>query len=127
MTKSSLILASATLALLGSASAVYAHHSYAMFDEDAVMTLEGTVQEFQWTNPHGWIHVNVANAQGETEVWSIETGAPAGMARDGWRPTTIAPGDHIEITFHPLRNGNPGGSYMSAVLPDGTVMGSPNF
>lgn len=122
-----LILGGAVLALMGAGSAAYAHHSYAMFNEEAVMTLEGTVKEFQWTNPHGWIHVNVANDAGEVVVWPIETGAPAGMARDGWRPQTIMPGDPIEITFHPLRNGQPGGSYMSVVLPDGTVMGSPNF
>jgi len=122
-----LIRAGAALAFLAASATAFAHHSYAMFDEEAVMTVEGNVKEFQWTNPHGWIHVNVPNEQGEDVVWSIETGAPAGMARDGWRPQTIAPGDHIEITFHPLRNGQPGGSYMSAVLPDGTVMGSPNF
>jgi hypothetical protein len=115
------------LALCSAATAVYAHHSYAMFDESTKQTLEGVVTEFQWTNPHGWIHVEVPDAQGETVVWSIESGAPAGMARQGWRPTTIGPGDEIEITFHPLRNGNPGGSYMSVTLPDGTVMGNPEL
>lgn len=119
----SLLLAGLTLALFAGTHNVSAHHSYAMFDEEAVMTVEGEVKEFQWTNPHGWIHVNVQNDQGEVQTWSIETGAPAGMARQGWRPTTIAAGDHIQITFHPLRDGGPGGSYMSAVLPDGTVMG----
>lgn len=120
-----LMFGSAALALCSAASAVYAHHSYAMFDETSKQTLEGVVKEFQWTNPHGWIHVEVPNEQGEVVVWSIESGAPAGMARQGWRPTTIEPGDEIEITFHPLRNGSPGGSYMSVTLPDGTVMGDP--
>lgn len=127
MNAKTLFLLALPLALIGGAATAYAHHSYAMFDEEAVMTLEGEVKEFQWTNPHGWIHMNIANEAGEIVVWPIETGAPAGMARDGWRPQTIVPGDRIEITFHPLRNGQPGGSYMSAVLPDGTVMGSPNF
>jgi len=122
-----LTLAVAALAMHSAAGAVYAHHSYAMFDESAKLTLEGVVTEFQWTNPHGWIHVEVTDEQGEPVVWSIESGAPAAMARQGWRPTTIGPGDEIEITFHPLRNGNPGGDYMSVTLPDGTVMGDPEL
>ena len=109
-----------------SAVPVLAHHSYAMFDDGKKMTVEGTVKEFQWTNPHGWIHVVVADQRNQPVVWSIETGAPGGMARQGWRPTTIGPGDKISITFHPLRNGQPGGSYMSATLADGRVMGNPN-
>jgi len=116
------------LALAASAaSGALAHHSYAMFDESRKQTLTGTVKEFQWTNPHGWIHVNVADAQGKLVTWSIETGAPNGMARDGWMPKTIVPGDKITITFHPLRNGRPGGSYMAAVLPDGKTMGDPEL
>jgi hypothetical protein len=125
MTSRSVILSAGVLAAAAALPA-YAHHSYAMFDEEKVMTVQGTVKEFQWTNPHGWIHVNVADAQGKPVVWSIETGAPNGMARQGWMPKTIVPGDKISITFHPLRNGRPGGSYMSATLPNGKVMGNPN-
>ena len=49
----------------------FAHHSFAMFDADKKMTLEGTVKEFQWTNPHSWILMTVGSDQ-----WSIEMGAP---------------------------------------------------
>ncbi len=126
MTIRTLILGGAALALVSAAPAAFAHHSYAMFAEDKVMTLKGTVKEFQWTNPHGWIHVIVPDAKNQPVVWSIETGAPGGMARQGWLPKTIGPGDKISVTFHPLRNGAPGGSYMSATLPNGKVMGNPN-
>ena len=121
------ILGGLALAASATTSGALAHHSYAMFDESKKQTLTGTVKEFQWTNPHGWIHVNVADAQGKLVTWSIETGAPNGMARDGWMPKTIVPGDKITITFHPLRNGRPGGSYMAAVLPDGKTMGDPEL
>ena len=117
-------LAAATSVLAPNA---FAHHSYAMFAEDKVMTVQGTVSRFDWTNPHGWIHVMVTDEKTKQPVrWSIETGAPGGMARQGWLPKTIGPGDKISITFHPLRNGQPGGSYMSATLPTGKVMGNPN-
>ena len=126
MTKKTVLLAGLALAISASAPAAFAHHSYAMFDESKKMTVEGTVKQFQWTNPHGWIHV-VVMTNGKPVVWSIETGAPGGMARQGWMPKTIGPGDKISITFHPLRDGHPGGSYMSATLPDGKVMGNPNL
>ena len=109
----------AATALAGSA---LAHHSYAMFDEESEVTLEGTIKEFQWTNPHSWIHIYVPNEQGQEVTWAIETGAPGGLFRAGWRPDTIVPGDNVTFTFHPLRNGEPGGSLMSMVLPDGRVM-----
>src|SRR5258707_13983310 len=80
------------LGLAGIAIAMYtipafAHHSFAMFDADKKMTLEGTIKEFQWTNPHSWILMTVNNEQ-----WAIELGAPGGLARQGWGPKTLNPG-----------------------------------
>ena len=117
-----LILGSVAIAIAATAIPAYGHHSYAMFDEESEMTLEGTVEEFQWTNPHGWVHINVPNEQGENVLWAIETGSPSGMFRSGWRPDTIVSNDNVTFTFHPLRNGEPGGALMSMILPDGTVM-----
>ena len=113
-----------TVAVIVGAFAIpaYGHHSYAMFDEESEITLEGTVEEFQWTNPHGWVHINVANEQGENTLWAIETGSPASLFRQGWRPDTIVQNDQVTFTFNPLRNGEPGGNLSSIVLPDGTVM-----
>ena len=77
------------LAVAGIAAlAVYAipaaaHHSFAMFDASKTVTLEGSVKEFQWTNPHAWIMLNVANQQGQAEQWAIELNGPSGLARDG--------------------------------------------
>lgn len=117
-----LILGSITFAVAAAAVPAYGHHSYAMFDEETEMTLEGTVEEFQWTNPHSWIHINVPNEQGEDVLWAIETGAPGSLFRSGWRPDTIVSNDRVTFTFHPLRNGEPGGALQSMILPDGTVM-----
>jgi hypothetical protein len=127
MKTTTLILGSLALAASAAATGALAHHSYAMFDETSKQTVTGTVERFDWTNPHGWIHVMVPDAQGTPVRWSIETGAPNGMARQGWLPKTIVPGDKITITFHPLRNGRPGGSYMAAVLPNGKLMGNPEL
>jgi len=119
------------LGLAGAALAMYAipafaHHSFAMFDADKKATLEGTVKEFQWTNPHSWILMNVANAQGVQEQWAIEMGAPGGLARQGWIPKTLTPGMKITAVIHPLKDGTHGGQFMAVTLPDGTVKGNPN-
>ena len=100
-----------------------AHHSFAMFDAQRSMTLEGTVKEFQWTNPHSWILMMVENEAGVEEQWAIELGSPGGLARGGWRPRTLTPGMQITATFHPLKDGENGGQFMAVILPDGSIMG----
>jgi uncharacterized protein DUF6152 len=103
-----------------------AHHSFAMFDAEKSTQLEGTVKEFQWTNPHSWILMNVANASGGMDQWAIEMGAPGGLARQGWIPKTLTPGMKITAIIHPLKDGTHGGQFMAVTLPDGKLMGNPN-
>jgi hypothetical protein len=100
-----------------------AHHSFAMFDASKTVTLEGSVKEFQWTNPHAWIMLNVANQQGQAEQWAIELNGPSGLARDGWKPKTLTPGMNVAVTIHPLRDGSNGGQFLTVKLPDGSQMG----
>src|SRR5262245_12261850 len=82
-----------------------AHHSFAMFDYMKSVTLEGTVKEFQWTNPHSWILMMVRNPQGVEEQWAVELGTPAGLSKQGWLPKTLAPGMKISALIHPLKDG----------------------
>jgi hypothetical protein len=103
-----------------------AHHSFAMFDADKKLTLQGTIKEFQWTNPHSWILIMVPNAQGQPEQWAIELGAPGGLARQGWVPKTLQPGDKVTAVIHPLKDGTHGGQYMAVTLPSGKMMGNAN-
>jgi hypothetical protein len=115
----------ASIAVMYAVPAV-AHHSFAMFDAEKAVTLDGTVKEFQWTNPHAWILINVANAQGGQDQWAIEMGGPGGLARQGWIPKTLTPGMKITATIHPLKDGTHGGQYMAVKLPDGTLKGNVN-
>jgi len=100
-----------------------AHHSFSMFDEKKEIVLKGEVKEFQWSNPHTWIQLNVPDASGKIVEWSIEAGSPNLVGRQGWKRNTFKTGDQVEITVHPLRDGQPGGSFMRAVLPDGRKLG----
>jgi len=97
-----------------------AHHSFAMFDADKTVTLQGTVKEFEWTNPHSWLHIMVRDeATGQQGVWALELSSPARLKRMGMSADSVKPGDAVSVTFHPLKDGARGGQFLQAVLPDG--------
>ena len=98
------------------------HHSFARFDPDTTVEAQGTIKEFQWTNPHSWIEVMVTDAEGQEVQWSLELGSPGGLARDGWTPRTIVPGDEVTVTFHPSRDGASLGQFLTMVLPNGEIL-----
>jgi hypothetical protein len=121
-----LLAMGAGAAVAAASGAAYAHHSFAMFDADTKVTLEGVVKEFQWTNPHAWIMLTVADKEGKAEPWAIELGGPSGLVRQGWKPKTLTPGMPVTLTIHPLKDGSHGGQFMAVKLPDGTELGNPN-
>ena len=108
------------VALLG--ATLSAHHSPVMFDMAKTQTLEGTVVEFAWTNPHSSIQLDVQTANG-MERWGVEMGSPNSMVKAGWKSTIIKPGDKVTVNVHPLKSGEPGGIFMSITLPDGRKLG----
>ena len=117
-TPAKLILAAALLAPLPSS----AHHSYAMFDMQKTVALEATVVRFKWQNPHAFIELDAA-ARGGAERWAIEMNSPNNLAQEGWKRTSLKPGDRVTIWVHPLRNGARGGSYVGVRLPNGSTLG----
>ena len=123
-TRLATLLVAGGLAL--SAHTVLAHHSAAMFDHEKVKELTGTIKEFQWKNPHVWIQVDVQNAAGAREEWSIEGGGPNSLSRNGWRPSTFKPGDAVSIRVNPMRDGSLGGTFIGAKLADGKTIGAWN-
>jgi hypothetical protein len=109
-------LAAAALALVVFRSpSAAAHHSYAMFDQQKNVSLEGTVKELQWTNPHIWIQLVVPDASGKPVEWSIEGQSPNMLIRAGWTRHAINPGDKVVMVIHPVRDANThSGSLASA-------------
>jgi len=98
------------------------HHSYAMFDMDRTVAMEATVVRFKWQNPHAFIEIDAA-ARGGTERWAIEMTSPNNLAQEGWKRTSLKPGDRITLWVHPLRSGARGGSYVGVRLPGGATLG----
>ena len=107
------------------ATPLVAHHSGNMFDNTKTVELTGTVKEFQWTNPHIWIQVNVdkAGAAGTKEEWSVEGGSPNSLSRNGWRKTTFTPCQQVSIRINPMRDGSHAGNFVGAKFADGKTLG----
>jgi hypothetical protein len=100
-----------------------AHHSFAMFDGEKTVSIEGTVKAFQWIYPHSWILRMVRDSDGQVEQWPIEMGSPGGLAREGWVPKTLTPGMNVTAVIHPLKDGTKGGQYLAVKFPDGRTLG----
>ena len=97
-----------------------AHHSFAMFDHEKLITVSGTLKEFEWTNPHCWLHVSAVDATtGRSVDWAFEMGSVGQVAAQGWKADTVKAGDKITIEAHPMKDGSRGGQYDSAKLSDG--------
>jgi hypothetical protein len=100
-----------------------AHHSDAMFEREKVLELSGTVKEFQFTNPHTWIQVDVKDDKGELTEWSLEWGSPNQLGRQGIRPSSFPAGTAVTIRTNPMRDGTPGGAFIGAKFADGKTIG----
>ena len=117
------VVCAAALALCLPAVGAQAHHSMAMFDQTKTVVINGTVKQFQWTNPHCYIQLMVKDASGAEKEWSLEMGAPMYLYAKGWRPSSLKAGVQITATINPLRNGEPGGVVLTASTADGKQIG----
>lgn len=113
------------IAAMLAASPAPTHHSFTMFDQSKTVTLRGTVKDFRWTNPHVFIQLLVKDAAGNENEWSIEMTSPEHLARAGWWPGTLKPGDKVSIVIHPMHNNVKGGQYLSGTGPNGPLIGAP--
>src|SRR4051812_45945994 len=95
-----IITAVAAVALAGPAAA---HHTFAMFDLKKVVTVTGTLKDFQWTNPHIWVEITVPGRNGKAAKWAIEGSSPSVLIRKGWKHGAIQLGQQVTVTIHPLK------------------------
>ncbi len=101
-----------------------AHHSYAMFDNERIQEVTGTVAKLEWDNPHIflWIYVADESAESGYELYAFETGSITMMAKSGWtRDDTVTVGEEVKIVYFPLFDGRPGGSLATITHADGRI------
>lgn len=115
----------ACLAAALTAGQASAHHSFAKFDMGKTVAITGTIRDFQWVNPHSWIHMTVQRADGSVEEWAMECGSPNMMIRWGWKASDIKPGQKVTIDVHPARDGDHQGAVYLVFLPNGKVLADP--
>ncbi len=117
-------LVTAAAAVAAGAVVAMAHHSFTMFDQTRQVTLSGTVTEFQWTNPHAFIELDVTDEKGAVKHWSVEMGSPSILMQGGWKFKDIKAGDKVTVKLNPLRDGRTGGLLLQVTLPDGRMLGN---
>ena len=111
-------------AVLASASPALAHHSFAAYDSAKTVTLNATVQAFEWANPHAVIRMLVQDdALGAQAQWEVETSSPSILQRFGWRRESIKRGDHVIVLLNPMRDGSHHGRlHTLTVLETGQIL-----
>lgn len=110
-------------AALGLAPAApgFAHHSSFMYDMETEVTLDGVVKEFQYTNPHSWLLVDVTEDDGTVTTWGFEAEGPSTLMRAGIRKSDLREGTMVTVTGHPMKDGRPAAALVKAVREDGSV------
>lgn len=118
------IVAYSGVVLLLAAPSVFSHHSYTRFDMAKTMTLEGTVKEFQWTNPHVWIQLMVKDpATGQEVEWSLESDSPNMLAKRGWSRKAMQPGDKVVAVVHPPKKAADNTAALDSLTVNGQKIG----
>jgi hypothetical protein len=107
-------------ALLFAPARSFAHHSFAAeFDGTKPVTLKGKVTEFEWVNPHSWVHLDVTDENGNTVNWACETAPPNMLYRTGWRRDSLKVGDEVVIEGFRAKDGSHTMNARTVQTPDG--------
>ena len=116
--KAILALAAVAVALAGVPAV--AHHAFsAEFDADRPIHLEGVVVKMEWINPHAWVHVEVTNDDGSTDVWMVEGGTPNTLLRRGFSRDSLLPGTEIIVDGYQSKDGSNKGNGRDLTFRDG--------
>jgi hypothetical protein len=101
----------------------YSHHNAAShYQLDRTATVSGVVTEFWLINPHARIYFDVKSATGKTEKWLAEGNAAGVLKRRGWTSDSLKPGDAIQITGRPARDGGNKLDWEIIRFDDGRVL-----
>jgi hypothetical protein len=100
-----------------------AHHSFAAeFDANQPINFRATVTRMQWTNPHVWIHVDVAQPDGTVENWAIEAGTMNVLFRRGFTKESLMPGTEIIVDGYRAKDGSRRANGRELTFADGRTL-----
>ena len=115
--------ASAAICVLLMSIPALAHHGGAEWDTKKTVTLQATIVDLLYVNPHALIDFTVKNDKGEVEQWTAELQSPTLLNRRGWTRSSLKPGDQVTIVGSPAKNGSKGLALKKIIFPDGHELG----
>ena len=116
------VVTSVVLAILFHASPAQPHHSNVGYEVTKVITVTGVVREFQWVNPHTWVHLIVEDGKGGKAEWAAEGRAPGILLRAGWTRNSLKPGEKVTIDMSPAKDGSHTAIIARVTKADGTIL-----
>jgi hypothetical protein len=114
----SLALAAALLC----AAPAHSHHSNVAYEVTKVITVTGVVKDFQWVNPHTWLHLMVDDGKGGKVEWAAEGRAPGILLRAGWTRSSLKAGETVTVDMSPAKDGTPTAIIARVTKADGTIL-----
>ena len=105
-----------------------AHHSNVAYEVTRVITVTGVVKDFEWVNPHTWLHLVVEDEKGAKAEWAAEGRAPGILLRAGWTRASLKPGEKVTVDMSPAKDGSKVAIIARVTKADGTILSNqPNF
>ena len=104
------------------------HHSNVAYEVTKVITITGVVKDFEWVNPHTWLHVIVDDGKGGKVEWAAEGRAPGILGRAGWTRSSLKAGETVTVDMSPAKDGSKVSIIARVTKADGTVLSNqPDF
>jgi len=115
-----LLAITGVIGLLAAAVPALAHHSFAAeYDSNKPIKFQGKVTKVEWANPHVYFYVDAKDDNGKDVNYAVETGAPNGLYRQGWRKDSLKVGDTVTVDGFRAKDGSNTVNARNVMLPDG--------
>lgn len=122
------VTSSVLMAALLFAVPAWSHHSNVAYEVTKVITVSGVVKEFEWVNPHTWLHIVADDGKGGKVEWACEGRAPSILSRAGWSKTSLKAGEMVTVDMSPAKDGSPTGIIARVTKADGSILANqPQF
>ena len=116
------VVAVALLVVALSPTAALPHHSNVAYEVTKVITITGVVKNFEWVNPHTWLHVVVDDGKGGKVEWACEGRAPGVLLRAGWSRSILKAGEKVTVDMSPAKDGSKVSIVARVTKADGTIL-----
>lgn len=110
--------------VLLSGSPALSHHSNVAFEVNKIITVTGSVKEWQWVNPHTWLYLTADDGKGGKVEWAAEGRAPGVLLRAGWSRSSFKTGETVTVDMSPAKDGTLTGLIARVTKADGTILGN---